>query len=139
MFEKIKSSDVRKSRLDALGKIKQLLDVPDIEGQFTDKNGSYHSSEKFIVSWLGNANGFGCEFQLEKCDDMYRTMSGYVCVHGYASLIQQKQISGYQSFELGLIQVGLKLCSGNKQKMDFFNRYAVPYNERVKMMEGVGK
>lgn len=128
---KAKSSDIAKSRQNALAQIRNFLSVDDVDGQFANRVGGYHSSDKFIVTWTGNYQGMAVEYKIEKTDAFYKRMSGNACVYGVANLFLEKQLGGYSSIERGLIEVGLKLCKGKKEKTDFFNEFAPKYNEKI--------
>ncbi|MCC3836255.1 hypothetical protein [Vibrio parahaemolyticus] len=135
----IPAKEVAESRAKALEKIKHYLGAADIEGQFSNLDGNYYSSEKFLVTWSGNHQGIPAEFKIEKCDPAYQAMSGFCCIYGHAGLFHEKQIEGFGSFERALIVVGLKLCPTREAKIEFFNKYAVPYNEKIKASEAQAK
>lgn len=120
------------SRKQALRKIIEILDKGDIEGQFADRTGDYHSKDKFIVTWNGNWNGIPSEYKVEKCDAFYTAYSGYKAVYGTAGLFHEKMFKGYPSIEMALLDVGLKLCPNKKEMKMFWDKYVQPYIERVK-------
>lgn len=124
---------VKESRQKALEQIKQYLDSEDIEGQFTNKSGNYYSSNKFIVSWNVNYKGFPHEVSIDKCESMYTGMTGAKCIVSRRSLVSEKQLKAYGSFERALVDQGLKLCSNREEKKQFFDKYAVAYNNRLKV------
>jgi hypothetical protein len=119
------------SRYDALETIKSILDAGNVEDQFKDRNTSYHGSEKFIVSWLTNTNGFPAETTIDITEPFYKAYSGYGAILCTRTLFYEKQIAGYPDIENALIQVGMQLCP-KRDRVAFFNKYAVPYNERNK-------
>ena len=123
---------VKESREKALEQIKQYLNSEDIEGQFEDKNGDYYSSDKFIVSWSVNYQGFPHEMSIDKVDGFYTVYSGAKCIVVRRSLVSEKQLKAYGSFERALVDQGLKLCRNKEEKKQFFDKYAVAYNNRLK-------
>lgn len=123
-------SQVNKYKKEALAKIITILDKGDVEEQFEKNSGAYHSSEKFIITYLGNYKGMMVEFGLDKTDSFYASYSGYKCIYAARNLFFEKQLKGFDTIEHGLIYLGMKLCSA-KKKEEFFDRYAVPYNKRV--------
>jgi hypothetical protein len=125
------AKEIKKSRKEALEKIKQYLDNEDIEGQFDDRSGDYYNSEKFLVSWNCNHNGFPHEISIDKVDSLYRGMSGAKCIVARRSLVSEEQLTAYSSFERALIDQGLKLYAAREEKKQFFEKYAVKYNERI--------
>ena len=126
------SKKVKESRQKALEQIKIHLDSEDIEGQFKDKNGNYYCSDKFIVSWNTNYNGFPHEVSIDKCESMYTGMTGAKCIVARRRLFSERQLKAYNSFERALVDQGLKLCATKTEKQEFFNKYAVAYNNRLK-------
>ncbi len=116
----------------ALEKVRRYLNVEDVEGQFSDIDAGYYSKEKFLVVWSGNYRGIPTEFKVEKCDSVYRLVSGYCCVYGHAGVFHENQIDGFNTFERALIVVGLKLCSTQAIKDEFVNEYVEPYNKKIK-------
>ncbi|MDK9790067.1 hypothetical protein [Vibrio sp. D431a] len=134
-MDKVKANVVTSNRKAALEKIKEILRVGDVEAQFQHRCRDYHSSEKFIVTWVANWQGYAAEYKLSLTENMYRVMSGYECIYGVANLFNEHQFSGYQSVERGLLEVGLKLCANKSQKNDFFEEFAVPYNNRLKQKQ----
>lgn len=128
----IDSSKVKETRVAALKKIMTILDAGDIEAQFSKNDGGYHSKDKFIVTWNGNYQGMPAEYSLCKTDAFYAEYSGYKAVYQCAGLFHEKQFKGYPSIEFGLLTVGMVLCSNRAEKAAFFDKYAKPYNERVK-------
>lgn len=118
----IPATKVKESRKNALEKAKQLLqNLPQ----------SHKDSEKVLV-WIGNVNGFPKEFTLEATDSFYASYSGNKYITAARSLVTEKQLKGYRDLERALLEVGLKLCSGRKEKQQFFNDYVVKYNEKLK-------
>ncbi|ELP6119505.1 TPA: hypothetical protein I7730_00080 [Vibrio vulnificus] len=128
---KFSQKEVQESRLEALEKIRTYLRASDIEGQFANRNGGYHSSEKFLLTWKGNHNLMASEFKLEKTDAAYKAMSGFVCIYGVANIFHESQLGGYGTFERGLLEVGLKLCANRAAQKEFFDEFVKPYNERL--------
>lgn len=126
------SKQISDSRKKALLKIEEILDKGNPDQAFEDVSGEYYSKEKFIVSWIGNRNGFAHEYSIDKCDSFYQSISGFACIYARRTLFSEKQIKGFQTIERALIEIGLKLCSGRKEKIYFFEKYAKPYNERLK-------
>lgn len=47
-------------------------------------------------------------------------------------LFYEKQIQGFRSIEQALITIGIKLCKNSTEKKAFFDKYATPYNLRIK-------
>lgn len=122
------TSKVKESRKAALEKIKEYLDKEDVEQQFENTK----ENEKIVV-WVGNVDGFPKEFTIEAVDKFYTSYSGGVkCITARRCLFSEKQLKGYHSWERALIEIGLKLCSGRKEKQEFFDKYAVRYNEKLK-------
>lgn len=73
------------------------------------------------------------EYKLEKVDPFYTLYSsGVKCIYGTAGLFHEKQLKAFYSLEQGLLHIGLLLCTSRRDKQIFFNRFAVPYNERLK-------
>lgn len=124
--------EIQKSRTEALEKIRKLLDVPDVEAQFDKISGDYHSTDKFIVSWLSNHHKIASETSIDKTDGLYQSMSGYKAIKATRSLIHEKQLKGYPTIERALLEVGLELCSSDEEKKDFFNKFVTPYNQKLK-------
>lgn len=124
------AKEIKQSKHVALEQIKKFLDAEDVDGQFKDRTGNYHSSEKFIVSWTANWKGIPSEFSIDKTDSFYGSCSGYKAIYATRSLVHEKQLGGYGSIERALIEVGLKLC-GKTDKKFFFEKYATRYNERI--------
>lgn len=120
------AKQVKESREKALEQIKFYLQAPDIEEQFENKK----EDDKLVV-WVGNVNGFPKEFTIECVDSFYGSMSGYKCITASRCLFSEKQLKGYRTYERALLETGLKLCSGRKQKKEFFDKYIIPYNGRL--------
>lgn len=127
-----KASEIKASRKKALEKIILILDKGDIEKQFEGRSGEYHSKEKFIVTWAGNYKGMPSEMALCLTDAFYKNYSGYACIHSNTGLFHEKQIAGYPTIEYGLIAIAMKLAATREKKEDIFNKYAKPYNQRLK-------
>lgn len=125
------AEEIKKSKANALEKIKQFLDASDVDGQFADRDGNYYSKDKFIIQWNANYKGMLCEFTIDKTDTFYADFSGYKAIYAVRNLFLEKQLKGYSTIERALIDVGLKLCPPKEQKA-FFDKYAVPYNEKIK-------
>lgn len=123
---------VKDSRQKALEQIKIYLDSEDIEGQFENKSGEYYSSDKFIVSWSTNYKGFPYQISIDKVESFYSNMSGAKCIVARRSVLSEKQLKAYGSFERALVEEGLKLCDNKVEKKEFFNKYAIAYNNRLK-------
>lgn len=132
---KYNNKQIAASRKKALQKVVTLLDAGNPDEAFKNKDGSYYSDEKFIVSWKGNYNGYAVENGLNKVDSFYSAYSGHKSIYTQRSLLHEKQIKGYPSIEYGLIDIGIKLCKGIDQKNEFFKKYAIPYNERIKSLK----
>lgn len=128
---KINAKEVKKSKAEALEKIKTFLNAPDINGQFDGREGGYYSKDKFIVTWLANWKGIPSEFGIDKCDSFYSDYSGNAAIYVTRSLFHEKQLKGFPSIERALIDIGLMLCP-TKDKTAFFKKYAITYNERIK-------
>jgi hypothetical protein len=123
-------SEIRESRQLALEQIKKFLDADDVNGQFNDRSGEYHSADKFIVSWKGNYNRMPSEFSIDKVDSFFNRISGSSSIYATRSLFHEKQLNSFETIERALLVVGLKLCT-KKQKKDFFNKYVVKYNAKL--------
>ncbi len=126
--------EIAASKAGALVKIREILDKEDIEAQFKDRSGDYHSAEKFIVSWSGNNIGIPSEFSICKTDSFYQGYSGFKAIYCVASLFHQKQLKGFSSIELALITIGMRLTK-KADRPEFFQKYAVKYNERIKKQQ----
>jgi len=126
------SKVIAESRRKALEKIVIILDKGDIDSQFSDRSGDYYSEEKFIVTWSGNYNGVPSEYGLDLTDSFFSAVMGPKCIYACRSLVHEKQLAGYPNIEYGLITIGTKLCSSRKKKKEFFEKYAAPYNARLK-------
>lgn len=138
LFPKTKEKEmpakkVKESRQKALEQVKTYLNSEDIEGQFENINGDYYSNDKFLVSWFTNYNGFPHEVTIDKVDEFYKSMSGAKCIVARRSLVSEEQLKTYGSFERALVAEGLKLCSSKQEKKEFFDKYAVVYNNRLKL------
>jgi len=127
------AKELKESRAEALKTVEKYLSSDNIEEQFNGRGGEYHSKDKFLVSWKGNYNGFRVECSLDKTSD--NLFSRAKCIQAKRSLVMEKQVKAYGSFERGLIEVGLLLCPNREAKKEFFNRYVVKYNERIKSNE----
>lgn len=123
---------IEASKQEALEKIKTYLEAEDVDAQFSNITGAYHSSDKFLVVHIGNWNKIPSEFSIDKCDAFYTAYSGYKAIYSTRSLFHEKQLKGYTSIELALIDVGMKLCKNAGEQAEFFQKYAVKYNERIK-------
>ena len=132
LFNQDKKQEDPKTREAALAAIKKILDAGNVDEQFANRSGSYHSKDKFLVSWIGKYKTMPVEFSIDKTDYFYAAYSGYHATYNRRNLIYEKQIKGFASIEQALIIVGIKLCKNLEEKQQFFNKYAVPYNDRVK-------
>lgn len=124
------AKQIKESKKAALEKIKQFLEAEDVDAQFADRTGAYHSSDKFIVTWNANWKGIPSEFSIDKCDSFYATYSGYKAIYATRSLFHKKPLGGYHSIERALIEAGMKLCGKDENKA-FFEKYATKYNARL--------
>lgn len=122
------SKQIKESRQKALEQIKVYLDSDNIENQFLDRNGDYYSNNKFIVSWICNYNNFPHEVSIDKVD----SFRGTACITARRSLFSEKQLKAFSTFERALVTEGLKLCATKTEKKEFFDKYAVAYNNRLK-------
>jgi hypothetical protein len=127
------AKQIKESRKKALEQIKTYLDAEDIEGQFDDRKGDYYSNDKFIISYLCNHNGFPHEISIDKTDSFYTSFSGAKCIKARRSLVSEKQLNAFRSFERALVEEGFKLCATKEKKKQFFEKYAVAYNNRLKV------
>lgn len=131
------AKQIRESKQKALEKIKEILNN-EIDGfideLFTERDGDYYSSDKFIITYNSNYKGIPSEFSIDKTDSFYAVYSGYKAIYATRSLFHEKQIKGYSSIERALIDVGLKLCN-KEEKENFFNKYATRYNEKLKKIQ----
>ena len=123
--------EIKESKRKAFEQIKEFLRVNDVDGQFAKRSGDYYSNEKFIVTWNANYKGMLCEYGIDKCDAGYEALSGYKAIYSVRNLFLEKQIKGFSSIERALLEVGLILCP-EKEKKDFFDTFAVPYNLKQK-------
>lgn len=126
-------SKINQSRIKALEKIKEILSKENVDEQFKDVSGGYYSKDKFIVSWFGNWNGSAVEYSIDKVDSFTSAVLSTKAIYVRRNLFSEKQLSGYHSIERALIENGIKLCSTKNDKITFFNRFAKPYNERLKL------
>lgn len=122
------AQEVKESKAKALAKIKEYLEAEDVAGQFT---GDYFGAERVIVSWNNNWKGFPVEYRLDHCDSFYTLYSGYKVVFVRVSLVQQKQISGYNSIHRALIDIAYKQLCPKKESDAFFQKYITRFNELV--------
>ena len=44
------AKEIKQSKKEALDQIRKFLDVDNVDGQFADRDASYYSKEKFIVT-----------------------------------------------------------------------------------------
>ncbi len=124
---------IAESKAAALQKIKTILDgAPETITELEKNDGNQFSPKVFIISMLANHKGMPMEVNLEHCDNFYKSFSGHACIKTRKSLFYQKQLKGYPSIEFGLIQFGLDLIKDQKEKEDFWQKYAAPYNQRMK-------
>lgn len=110
--------ELRISATKAFREIVSMLDENDLEKRL---NGLIN-----IVEWLGSFNGTPCTYQLTTA-----------CNKEYAIYLRvvtptiSRVVKGYVSIERCLLETGTKLSTGSKKKW-FYNKYVVPYNERLK-------
>lgn len=125
------AKQIAESRAQALVKAKEYLD--DIE-QWEKKleQNQFGSVEYIALSYKCNYRGMASEINLEIPDSFYAGISGTRCHKARKNLVMQQQLQAYPNLECGLIRYGLELCKGREAKTEFFNKYAVPYNERLK-------
>jgi hypothetical protein len=126
--------EIKESKQKALEKIKELLRVNDVDGQFAKRSGDYYSNEKFIVTWNANYRGMLCEYGIDKCDAAYTAFSGYKAIYAVRNLFVEDQLKGFGSIERALIEVGLSLCPKNEKK-DFYDTFAATYNLKLKIKQ----
>lgn len=124
------SKDVTRSRKEALQKAISLIEEGGFEEKFGDKNGSYYSKDKFIVTWLSNKKGYAGETSLDLTDNCYSDYSGYKCVLCNRGLFHENQIKGFGSIERGLLGVIMRLAPNKKKRQELFDRYCEPWNKR---------
>lgn len=129
---KINHKQIRESRAKALEKIKEYLESENIEIQFENLDTNFYGKERFLVSWISLYKSIPAEYSINLTDASYRFLSGYCCTYTTQGLFHQKQFEGYRSFERAFIEVGMKLCPNKEAKIEFFQKYAVPYNEKLK-------
>lgn len=134
----ISPKKIKESKAAAFEQIKKFLDADDVNAQFDSRSGDYHSSDKFIVTWNGNYKKMWSEFGIDKCDSFYASYSGYRAIYVARGLFHEKQLGGYATIERALLEVGMKLCPKNELE-DFFKKYVVPYNERLKAQKSKSK
>lgn len=123
---------VKESRQQALEKIKEILDKGEVEEQFKNKSGDYYSNDKFIVSYNVNYSGFPHEVSI----DLDNSFSNVRCIKVRRSLVSEQELDAFRSIEYALIKEGLSLIKNKEQKIEFFNKYAKPYNEKIKNEHG---
>jgi hypothetical protein len=127
---KYTNQQIKESRKEALIKIREILDKGNPDELFNDNNGDYYSKDRFLLVWKGNYKGMASEMRIDKCDAFYKSMSGYSAIYAAVGLFHEKQIEGYMTIERAFIDVGLKLCT-SEEKKDFFDKYAVAYNQKL--------
>jgi len=128
------SAEIKASRAKALVQVREYLDdIRHWENELPTKQ--FGSVEYIAISHLANYKGMGCEINLEIPDSFYGRYSGYKCIKARKSLIMQHQLKGYPNIEYGLIDYGMGLCTNRKEKNAFYEKYAVPYNERLKQQK----
>ncbi|MBT0607621.1 hypothetical protein [Aequorivita echinoideorum] len=130
------NKQIADSRKKAYLKIQKILDAGEVDKQFSHLSGEYYSSDKFIVTWMGFYRGIPSEFRISKCDSFYAAFSGYQAIYACASLFHEKQFEGFSTIERALISIGLKLAPP-KQKRYFFDKYALPFNEKIKNIKTI--
>jgi len=123
------AKEIKESRAEALKTVEKYLQAENIEEQFNERGGDYHSRDKFLVSWKANLNGMRIEVSLDKTDGFFTNAK---CIEVKRNLFYEKQVKAYGSFERGLLEVGLKLCANKEEKRQFFEKYVTVYNERIK-------
>jgi hypothetical protein len=125
------AAEIRQSRVEALGKVREYLDnfshwsqeLPKLHGQ---------TCEQILISARRNSKNLASEFNLELSSELYTRFTGSVCYTATKNLLVVKQHDSFRSYEQGLIAYGLKLCTSKEELAEFFRKYAAPYNERVK-------
>lgn len=127
------AKQIKESRQKAFEKIKEYLDKDNVEEQFSNLSGDYHSKDKFILSYLTNFKGFPYELTIDKVDGFYQDYSGFKCIKARRSLVSETQLKGFHSFERALVEEGLKLAPSRKE---FFDKYAVAYNNKIRQRDG---
>ncbi len=118
------------SKSEALEKIKTILD--NAPASIEEINSNTSGKNVFIISMIVNHKGMPMEVNLEHCDSFYGSYSGYACIKARKSLFSEEQLKGYPTVEYGLISFGMDLIRDKEEKAAFFNKYAAPYNERIK-------
>lgn len=121
--------EVRSSKDKALEVITSLLRSGDVDTRYT---GGADSHGEFLVTWRGNWNRVPQEYSVRLTNSFYMSYSGARCIYARAGLFNQKQLDSFRTVEEGLIKVGMKLCRTKKDTMNFFNEFAVPYNNKIK-------
>jgi hypothetical protein len=132
---KLPISEVKRSRAKALEQIKTYLLSDDVDSQFKDRDGSYHSKDKFIVTWNGNYQGIPSEFSIDKTADIYNDFYKVRAIYVCRSLLHEKTLREFPSIERALIVMGWML-QGNKKDpnaIEFFRACQKKYNERLKI------
>jgi hypothetical protein len=134
-MSRFKYRDIWDSKREAFEKVKKFLDAEDVDAQFSDRTGAYYSSDKFIITWKGNYKEMAAEYGIDKTDAFYASYSGFKAIKVCRNLFYEKQLKGFPSIERALIEVGLTFCITAEEKEEFFNKYAVRYNEKIKNLK----
>lgn len=129
---KFKKQDIIISRKNALDEIRKILDKGNVDLQFKDRKGGYNSSDKFLITWIGQYNGMPSQFGIDICDEWEMKLSGSKAIYATRSLLHEEQLGGYSTIERALLEIGLKLCPGKKEYMEFARQYIIPFNERIR-------
>ena|SRR3990167_2977889 len=119
------AKEIAESRNSALAKATEYLDNIQHWAVELPKQ-QFGQAEYIVLSVKTNYSGMACETNLEIGSFMYP------CYKARKSLVMQKQLASYTCVEQGLIKFALELCKTREEKISFFNKYALPYNERVK-------
>lgn len=128
---KYSAKQISESRKEALKKVVSILDKGNPDKFFSNNSGEYYSEDRFLLVFKGNYKGMPSEYRIDKTDPMYASMSGNKAIYASVGLFHENQLQGYRSIERAFIDVGLKLCKNRKQKKEFFDKYAIPYNEKL--------
>jgi hypothetical protein len=131
------SKQISESRKQALDKIREILDKGNPDELFSDNNGDYYSKDRFLLVWKGNYKGMPSEMRIDKTDAFYANYSGYKAIYASVGLFHEKQLKGYSSIERAFIDVGLDLCRTKKDKRGFYEKYTIPYNNKIKEQKPV--
>ena len=120
-----KQKDVKDSRLKAFKTLKMLLE----ENKIADVD---FDDGETIITYLGNINSFGVSYSLQKTDDDYFKFSGVRSMLIYTNFVIAKQPKSFRNIESGIITMAMELAPTKTVKTEIIEKYAMPYNEKIK-------